>query len=130
MSTPALPAPGGNATAALAVANQGPDEIAINTGDTTTEGDMSYVDDDFDPFPRNDPRRSTPGDADHRVGLSQVNLHSMTSIDARTANFAIVNQGLDPGVAGQMMDAHQHAIRSEAGRGKLWWVKLEITSLP
>ena len=60
MDTPALPAPGGNATAALALANPGPDEVAINTGDTTTEGDMSYVDDDFDPFPRNDPRRSTP----------------------------------------------------------------------
>ena len=65
--TPALPAPGGNATAALAFANAGPDEIAINTGDTTTEGDMSYVDDEFDPFPRNDPRRCTPGVADHML---------------------------------------------------------------
>ena len=43
MDTPALPAPGGNATAALALANPGPDEVATNTGDTTTEGDMSYV---------------------------------------------------------------------------------------
>ena len=66
-----------------------------------------------------------------------MTLNSLTAVDARTANVAIVNQGLDPGVAGQMMNAQQHAIRSEAmlftmncsrGNGKLWWVKLEITS--
>ena len=96
--TPALPAPGGNATAALAVANAGPDEIVINTGETTTEGDMSYVDEEFDPFPRHDPRRCTPGVADHVIGLSQVTLNSLTAVDARTANLAIVNQGLDPEV--------------------------------
>ena len=112
--TPALPAPDGNVTAALALANAGPDEIAINTGDTTTEGDMSYVDEEFDPFPRHDPRRCVPGVADHVVGLSQVTLNSLTAVDARTANVAIVNQGLDPGVAENMMNAHQHAIRLEA----------------
>ena len=90
--TPALPAPGGNATAALALPNAGPDEIAINTGDTTTEGDMSYVDEDFDPFPRHDPRRGTPGVADHVIGLSQVTLNSLTAVDARTANLDMVNQ--------------------------------------
>ena len=77
-TTPALPAPDGNVTAALANANAGPDEIAINTGDTTTGGDMSYVGDDFDPVPRIDPRRGAPGVADHVIGLSQVTLNSLT----------------------------------------------------
>ena len=58
---PALPAPGGNATAALST---GEHVTTGGSGDhhsgaaTTTEGDMSYLDEDeeFDPC-RQDPRR-------------------------------------------------------------------------
>ena len=53
---PALPAPGRNATAALAVAGTTrPEEMVIHSGAATTEGDMSYSDEDFDPC-RTDPR--------------------------------------------------------------------------
>ena len=49
---PALPAPGGNASAALALATTSqPEEVVIHSGAATTEGDMSYLDEDFDPMP-------------------------------------------------------------------------------
>ena len=59
-STPALPAPGGNASAALALANATqPEEMVIHSGAATTEGDMSYLEEDFGPC-RHDPRRNMP----------------------------------------------------------------------
>ena len=59
MSTPpALPAPGGNASAALTLTNvTQPEEVVIHSGAATTEGDMSYLDEEFDPC-RQDPRRN------------------------------------------------------------------------
>ena len=112
--TPALPAPGGDASAELALQNRGPEEAAIHSGDTTTEGDMSYVDEDFDPITRCDPCLSMPGVADHSIGFNQLNLASLTSIDARTANLAVVNQDLDPGFAEHLMSAQQQTIQNEA----------------
>eukprot|EP00435_Cladocopium_sp_Y103_P002455 s6081_g1.t1 len=111
---PALPAPGGNALAALAdvYGNVTPNEIAINTGDTTTEGEMSFVDESFDPYPRNDPRVSMPGVLDYTLENHLVN--STTYIDGRTANLAIVNQGVDPVLASDLMNAQREALQSEA----------------
>ena len=57
----ALPALGGNATAALAVPGTGLEEVVIHSGAATAEGDISYMDEDFDPFSRKDPRREMPG---------------------------------------------------------------------
>ena len=62
MSTPpALPAPNGNTTAAIVSAGTIPEEVVIHSGGPTTEGDMSYVDDPFDPVPTVDPRINMPG---------------------------------------------------------------------
>ena len=76
---PALPAPGGNATAALALANTSqPEEMVIHSGAaTTTEGDMSYLDEEFDPC-RQDPRRNMPGVLDSNVEISQLNTSTLT----------------------------------------------------
>ena len=86
----------------------------IHAGDTTTEGDMSFVDEDFDSVPRCHPRRAMPGVLDTTVGLSQLNFTSMTAVDARTANIAVVNQGIDPGLAEHLMSAQQSALHGEA----------------
>ena len=74
MSNPlALPAPGGNATAALQLATTTqPEEVVIHSGAATTEGDMSYLDEEFDPY-RHDPRRDMPGVLDASVDISQLN---------------------------------------------------------
>ena len=70
-STPALPAPGGNASAALALASPTqPEEVVIHSGAATTEGDMSYLDEEFDPY-RSDPRRDMPGVLDASFGTSK-----------------------------------------------------------
>ena len=66
---PALPAPGGNASAALALATTSqPEEVVIHSGAATTEGDMSYLDEEFDPC-RFDPRRNMPGVLDTNMTL-------------------------------------------------------------
>ena len=64
---PALPALGGNATAALVPAGTVPEEVAIHSAAPTTEGDMSYVDDPFDPCSITDPRLRMPGVLDFDV---------------------------------------------------------------
>jgi len=117
---PALPAPGGNATAALADAGvTRPEEMVIHSGAATTEGDMSYLEDDFDPLAqhdpfRNDPRRMTPGVLDSSVEFSQLNTINFNNIDQSTAQVAVAKQGVDPALAGQMMAAQQQAFQSEA----------------
>ena len=111
---PALPAPGGNATAALALANTSqPEEVVIHSGAATTEGDMSYLDEEFDPC-RQDPRRNMPGVLDSNIDISQLNTINFNSVDQRTANVAVVQQGLDPNLANQLMAAQQQALQSEA----------------
>ena len=113
-SPPALPAPGGNATAALALANTSqPEEVVIHSGAATTEGDMSYLDEDFDPC-RSDPRRNMPGVLDTNIDISQLNTINSNSIDQRTAHVAVVQQGVDPSMANQLMAAQQQALQSEA----------------
>ena len=113
-SPPALPAPGGNATAALALANTTqPEEVVIHSGAATTEGDMSYLDEDFDPC-RFDPRRNMPGVLDTNIDISQLNTINFNSIDQRTAHVAVVQQGVDPSMANQLMAAQQQALQSEA----------------
>ena len=111
---PALPAPGGNASAALALATTSqPEEVVIHSGAATTEGDMSYLDEDFDPC-RSDPRRNMPGVLDTNIDISQLNTINFNSIDQRTAHVAVVQQGVDPSMANQLMAAQQQALQSEA----------------
>ena len=111
---PALPAPGGNATAALAIAGTTqPEEMVIHSGTATTEGDMSYLEEDFDPC-RNDPRRSMPGVLDSNIDISQLNTINFNSGDQRTAQVAVVQQGVDPTLASQLMAAQQQALQTEA----------------
>ena len=115
-SPPALPAPGGNATAALALVNTTqPEEVVIHSGAATTEGDMSYQeeDEDFDPC-RYDPRRDMPGVSDANIDISQLNTINFNNIDHRTAHVAVVQQGVDPTVASHLMAAQQPAFQSEA----------------
>ena len=115
MSTPpALPAPGGNASAALTLTNvTQPEEVVIHSGAATTEGDMSYLDEEFDPC-RQDPRRNMPGVLDSNIDISQLNTINFNSVDQRTAHVAVVQQGLDPNLANQLMAAQQQALQSEA----------------
>ena len=113
-STPALPAPGGNASAALALANPTqPEEVVIHSGAATTEGDMSYLDEEFDPC-RSDPRRDMPGVLDASMDISQLNTINFNQVDNRTAQVAVVQQGVDPNMASQLMAAQQQALQSEA----------------
>ena len=120
MSTPrALPAPGGNATASLALVNTTrPEEVVIHSGAATTEGDMSYQEEDFDPC-RYDPRRDMPGVLDANIDISQLNTINFNNIDHRTAHVAVVQQGVDPTVASHLMAAQQHAFQSEANTLRL-----------
>ena len=111
---PALPAPGGNASAALALANATlPEEMVIHSGAATTEGDMSYLEEEFDPC-RQDPRRNMPGVLDSNIDISQLNTINFNNIDQRTAQVAVVQQGVDPALASQLMAAQQQALQSEA----------------
>ena len=84
----------------------------IHSGVATTEGDMSYVDDPFDPIPTVDPRINMPGVLD--MELNQLYQVNFAAVDNRTANVAVVNQGLDPNLAGQLLTAQGEALRSEA----------------
>ena len=104
MSTPpALPAPGGNASAALTLTDvTQPEEVVIHSGAATTEGGMSYLDEEFDPC-RQDPRRNMPGVLDSNIDISQLNTINFNSVDQRTANVAVVQQGIDPNLANQLM---------------------------
>ena len=88
---------GGNATAALAIAGTTQPEMVIH---------MSYLEDDFDPC-RNDPRRNMPGVLDSHIDISQLNTINFNSVDQRTAHVAVVQQGLDPSLANQLMAAQQ-----------------------
>ena len=111
---PALPAPGGNATAALALVNPTqPEEVVIHSGAATTEGDMSYLEEDFDPC-RHDPRRNMPGVLDANLDISQLNTINFNQVDNRTAQVAVVQQGVDPTLASELMAAQQQAFRNEA----------------
>ena len=110
---PALLAPGGNATAALAIAGTTlPEEMATHSGAATTEGDMSYLEEDFDPC-RTDPRRNMPGVLDANIEISQLNTINFNNVDQRTAHVAVVHQGVDPTLAGQLMAAQQQALQTD-----------------
>ena len=50
----------------------------IHSGAATTEGDMSYLEEDFDPC-RTDPRRNMPGVLDANIEISQLNTTVSTS---------------------------------------------------
>ena len=91
-----------------------PPQLAIHSGAPTTEGDMSYVDDPFDPCSITNPRLRMPGVLDFDVENNQLNMVNFTAIDNRTANVAVLNQGLDPGLAGRLLSAQEEALRSEA----------------
>ena len=69
-------------------------------GDPTTEGDIGYIEEAFDPYSRTDPRLSMPGVLDVDVRFNQLNTVNMTNIDQRAAQVAVANQGLDPTLAG------------------------------
>lgn len=45
---------------------------------------------------------------------NQLDTVNFTSVDQRTAQVAVVNQGLDPTLAGQLMTAQQQALQTEA----------------
>lgn len=45
---------------------------------------MSYLEEDFDPVTRHDPRRDMPGVLDSSVEYSQLNTISFTNVDHRT----------------------------------------------
>ena len=87
--------------------------MVIHSGAATTEGEMSYLEDDFDPC-RNDPRRDMPGVLDSHIDISQLNTINFNSVDQRTAHVAVVQQGLDPNLANQLMAAQQQVLQSEA----------------
>ena len=79
---------------------------------------MSYSEEDFDPVTRNDPYRNdprcmSPGVLDPGVEFSQLTI-IFNQVDQRTAQVAVVQQGMDPTLAGQMMVAQQQALQSEA----------------
>lgn len=75
---------------------------------------MSYIDKDLDLESRNDPRRDMPGVLAVRLETYQLNTVHFRSVDQRTAQVAIVSQGLDPSLAGQLMTTRQQALQSEA----------------
>ena len=66
-----------------------------------------------DPY-RNDRRRTLPGVGESSVEFSHLNTINFNNVDQRTANLAVVQQGMDPALADQMMAVHQQAIQSEA----------------
>ena len=70
---------------------------------------MSYLEEHFGPVTRHDPHRDMPGVLDSSVEYNQLNTINFTNVDQRAAQVAIVNQGLDPSLAGQLMTAHQQA---------------------
>ena len=74
---------------------------------------MSYQEEDFDPC-RYDPRRDMPGVLDSNIDISQLNTINFNNIDHRTAHVAVVQQGVDPTMASQLMAAQQQAFQSEA----------------
>ena len=74
---------------------------------------MSYLEDDFDPC-RNDPRRNMPGVLDSHIDISQLNTINFNSVDQRTAQVAVDQQGVDPTLASQLMAAQQQALQTEA----------------
>ena len=83
-------------------------------GDPTTEGDIGYIEEAFDPISRTDPRLSMPRVLDVDVRFNQLNTVNMTNIDQRAAQVAVANQGLDPTLAGELTTAQQRALQSEA----------------
>ena len=86
----------------------------IHSGVATTEGDMSYVDDPFDPYSVADPRLNMPGVLEVDVENNQLYTVNFTAVDKRTANVAVLNQGLDPSLARQLLTAQGEALCSEA----------------
>ena len=59
---------------------------------------MSLMDDPLDPCSINDPRRYMSGsfDLDVENNQCQMNVINFTVVDGRTANVAVLNQGMDP----------------------------------
>ena len=51
---------------------------------------------------------------DSNIDISQLNTINFNSVDQRTAHVAVVQQGLDPNLANQLMAAQQQALQSEA----------------
>ena len=83
--------------------------MVTHPGAATAEGDMNYLEEDFDPMTGRDPLRDMPGAADAYIHYDQLNTINFTNVAQRTANVALVQQGLDPALAAQ-----QQAIQSEA----------------
>ena len=77
-------------------------------------GDVGYVDDPFDPYSVADPRRNMPGVLDVNVENNELYAVNFTAADNRTANVAVLNQGLHPNLAGQLLTAQGEALRLEA----------------
>ena len=71
---------------------------------------MSYLEEEFDPC-RQDPRRNMPGVLDSNTDISQLNTINFNNIDQRTAQVAVVQQGVDPALASQLMAAHSRHCR-------------------
>ena len=55
-----------------------------------------------------------PGVLDANIEISQLNTINFNSVDQRTAHVAVVHQGVDPALAGQLMAAQQQAVQTEA----------------
>ena len=55
-----------------------------------------------------------PGVLDANIDISQLNTINFNNIDQRTAQAAVVQQGVDPTLASQLMAAQQQALQSEA----------------
>ena len=71
-------------------------QVAAHSGvPTRAEGDMSYVDEPFDPRPISEPRRRMPGVLDLDVENNQLNMVNFTAVVNRTANVAVLNQALE-----------------------------------
>ena len=51
---------------------------------------------------------------DSNIDISQLNTINFNNIDQRTAQVAVVQQGVDPALASQLMAAQQQALQSEA----------------
>ena len=51
---------------------------------------------------------------DTNIDISQLNTINFNSVDQRTAHIAVVQQGVDPSMANQLMAAQQQALQSEA----------------
>ena len=95
--SPSAPCPGRERLGCIGFSDMQhfPRRVVIHSGAATTEGDMSYLEEEFDPC-RQDPRRNMPGVLDSNIDISQLNTINFNNIDQRTAQVAVVQQGVDP----------------------------------